>query len=117
MDSDLKQLEYEFLKDLHRTQFLEIIKLQRTKKPEHAGEIQELKNFVTSLELEIRRRDAESVPKTEIVEENVVSNQTAEKDFTSHDIKNMSQTLQSEVPIFSSGHDVHVWLNKLQGLL
>ena len=115
MDSDLKQLDYEFLKDLHRTQFLEIIKLQRTKKPENAVEIQELKNFVISLEVEIKRRDAESVPKMEIVEEHQVSNQTAEKDFTSHDIKNMSQTLQSEVPIFSSGHDVHVWLNKLQG--
>ena len=115
MDSDLKQLDYDFLKDLHRTQFLEIIKLQLEKKPELAGKITDLKAFVTLLEVEIRRRDAESVPKVEIPEENPTQGQKVEKDFTSHDIKNMSQTLQSEVPVFSSGHDVHVWLNKLQG--
>ena len=113
MDSDLTKLDYNFLKDLYMEEFREIIKLQRTKKDE--GEITTLKTFVEAMRVEIARREAEMVPKSEIPNENPVTAEKAEKDFTSHDIKNMSQTLQSEVPIFSSGHDVHVWLNKLQG--
>ena len=114
MDADLTTLDFEFLKDLYRTQFLEIIKLQGKNKPEDANEIISLKAFVEKLKVEITRRESEMTPKTEIVEATPTAGVPSVKDYTSHDIKNMSQTLQTEVPIFSSGLDVHVWLNKLQ---
>ena len=114
MDSDLTKLDYDFLKDLYRTQFLEIIKLQGKNKPEDANEITALKNFVDKLKDEITRRESEMTPKSEILDESPPPGVPSVKDYTSHDIKNMSQTLNSEVPVFSSGLDVHVWLNKLQ---
>ena len=114
MDSDLTKLDYEFLKDLYRSQFSEIIKLQRKNKDENATEITALKTFVESLKVEMTRRESEMTPKTELLDENPTSGVPSMKDYTSHDIKNMSQTLNSEVHVFSSGLDVHVWLNKLQ---
>ena len=114
MDSDLTKLDYEFLKDLYRTQFMEIIKLQGKNKEDDANEIKALKTFVENLKVEITRRESEMTPKTELLDENPTSGVPSMIDYTSHDIKNMSQTLNSEVHVFSSGLDVHVWLNKLQ---
>ena len=114
MDSDLTKLDYEFLKDLYRTQFMEIIKLQGKNKEDDANEIKALKTFVENLKVEITRRESEMTPKTELLDESPTSGVPSMKDYTSHDIKNMSQTLNSEVHVFSSGLDVHVWLNKLQ---
>ena len=113
MDCDLKTLDSKFLEKLYETQFFEIIKLQRDNNVADNDAITALKKFVESIQAELTRR--ESVAKTEIQVQVSTPSTKVEKDFTSHDIKNMSQTLQNEVPIFSSGSDVHVWLNKLQG--
>ena len=110
MDHDLKELEYGFLKDLRKEQFLELVKLQRVESTANKGEITKLKDFVANLEKEVKRRDDENEKKAK---ENLGKTEGSAKDYTSHKIKNMSHTIATEVPVFSSGMDVHTWLNKL----
>ena len=110
MDFDLKELEAGFLKELRKEQFLELIKLQRVESAANKAEIKKLKDFVANLEKEVKRRDDENEKKAK---ENLGKTEGSAKDYTSHKIKNMSHTIATEVPIFSSGMDVHTWLNKL----
>ena len=108
MDFDLKELEAGFLKELRKEQFLELVKLQRVETPNNKDEIKKLKDFVANLEQEVKRRVDENEKKADLGK-----TEGSAKDYTSHKIKNMSHTIATEVPVFSSGMNVHTWLNKL----
>ena len=108
MDFDLKELESGFLKELRKEQFLELVKLQRVETPNNKDEIKKLKDFVANLEQEVKRRVDENEKKADLGK-----TEGSAKDYTSHKIKNMSHTIATEVPVFSSGMNVHTWLNKL----
>ena len=65
MDHDLKELEYGFLKDLRKEQFLEFVKLQRVESATNKTEIKKLNDFVANYENEVKRRDDEDEKKAD----------------------------------------------------
>ena len=108
---DLKSMEFEFLQEFRMKQYLKLVdlNLEGEGKKDQANE---LKAFIVSLDAECKRRETENDKKV-ARKENVPTEGFA-KDFTSHKIKAMSNVIATEVPIFSSGLDVHTWLNKLE---
>ena len=112
MNHDLKEMDFDFLKEVRMVQFTNLITLQLTKDPNDASKITALEQYVKKLDAEIKRRneEGEKVDK----KENVKTESVAKNNFMSHKIKGMSNTIATEVPIFSTSHDVHIWLNKLE---
>ena len=110
MNHDLKEMDFDFLKEVRMVQFTNLITLQLTKDPNDASKITALEQYVKKLDGEIKRRneEGEKVDKKENVKTESVAN------FMSHKIKGMSNTIATEVPVFSTSHDVHIWLNKLE---
>ena len=107
---DLKSMEFEFLQEFRMKQYLRLVdlNLEGEEKKEQADN---LKEFIVTLDAECKRREQEigkKVPKEETGQTKSVAN------FMSHEIKGMSNVIATEVPIFSSGQDVHIWLNKLE---
>ena len=113
MDRDLKKMDFDFLKEVRMAQFMTLINLQLTKKPEDAATIKAVGDYVDNLDAEIKRRNVilseKDAQKIEIKPDGVANN-----NFLALQIKGMSNVITSEVPIFSTSHDVHVWLNKLE---
>ena len=103
-------MDFEFLKEVRMVQFTNLITLQLTKDAQDAEKIQALEDYVEKLDAEIKRRNEE----VEKGQKANIKTEGSAKDFTSHKIKGMGHVISNEVPIFSSGHDVHIWLNKLE---
>ena len=83
------------------------------------GQDGKIEDFVGQLTAEIQEREAkviETKPKDTGSPEysNSGAQHVANRDFTSHKIKNMSTTVSNEIPVFSTGHNVHIWLTKLE---
>ena len=110
MNRDLKKMDFDFLKEIRMVQFTNLVTLQLTKDAKDAAKITALGAYVEKIDVEIKRRDeeGEKAQKAEIKPDGVANN------FLSHQIKAMSHVISNEVPIFSSGQDVHIWLNKLE---
>ena len=108
---DLKGMEFEFLQEFRMKQYLKLVdlNLEGEGKKDQANE---LKAFIVTLDAECKRREND-VGKNVTKKENT-STEGSAKDFTSHKIKGMTHVISNEVPIFSTGHDVHIWLNKLE---
>ena len=109
---DVKNMQFEFLQEFRMKQYLKLVDLNlagEEKKDQANG----LKALIVSLDAECKRRD-EEMGKKVTKNKNVKTEDSATKDFTSHRIKSMSNVIATEVPVFSSGHDVHIWLNKLE---
>ena len=104
-------MDFDFLKEVRMVQFTNLITLQLTKDAKDADKIQALEKYVEKLDAEIKRRNDEDKKVT--TKENVKPEGSA-KDYTSHRIKSMSNVIATEVPVFSSGQDVYIWLNKLE---
>ena len=106
---DLKGMEFEFLQEFRMKQYLKLVdlNLEGEGKKDQANE---LKAFIVTLDAECKRREND-VGKNVTKKENT-STEGSAKDFTSHKIKGMTHVISYEVPIFSTGHDVHIWLNK-----
>jgi len=116
MDFDLAEMDFKFLQDLRMSQYSNLIALQLEKDAEKAGHITDLTNFVKKLDAEIKRRkkDKQFDEKFLDAKNQVQTEGFATNNYTSHQIKSMSNVIATEVPIFSSGLDVHTWLNKLE---
>ena len=117
MDVDLKTLNTDVLKTFCQQNLTALFELQCGATPDLA-KMKKYQDMVKKLSTEIKKREEEAIetkPKDTGSEENSNSGakHVANRDFTSHKIKNMSSTISSEVPVFSSGHDVHIWLTKL----
>ena len=108
MELDLTTLSRDVLKSIFNSQHNKLIDLQIENNTADQGKIRSLTQYVDKLTKEINSRDKE-----EEKEEKPEIKKVATKDYMSHKIKNMSHILSSEIPVFSSGHDVHVWLSKL----
>ena len=109
----MKKMDFDFLKEVRMAQFMTLINLQLTKKPEDAATIKAVGDYVDNLDAEIKRRNVilseKEAQKIEIKPDGVANN-----NFLALQIKGMSNVITSEVPIFSTSHDVHIWLNKLE---
>ena len=69
------------------------------------------------LNAEIKSRETkvkETKPKDTGSLDNSSVQPVAKRDYMNHEIKTMSSTIVSEIPVFSSGHDVHIWLTKIE---
>ena len=110
MNHDLKKMDFDFLKEVRMVQFTNLITMQLVSDPAKADQVKSLENYVEKLDAEIKRRNEEN----EKGQKASVKTEGSAKDFTSHKIKAMSNVIATEVPIFSSGLDVHTWLNKLE---
>ena len=108
---DLKSMEFEFLQEFRMKQYLKLVDLNLEGEGKK-DQAKELKSFIVSLDAECKRRETENGKK--ITKKENVPTEGFAKDFTSHKIKAMSNVIATEVPIFSSGQDVHIWLNKLE---
>ena len=113
MNKNLEEMDFEFLKELRTSQYNILIGLQLINDASKAEQVTKLDKFVDKIDAEIKRRKAEDDKKKVDVAKEVKTESFA-KDYTSHKIKTMSHVIVTEVPVFSSGHDVHVWLNKLE---
>ena len=116
MDFDLKNMDLEFLKETRTIQFSKLVDLQLVDDISKKDLVDKLKTYCLQLDAEIKRRkEVEAEGKKKIADQKEeVKPESFAKDFTSQKIKNMSHLIATEVPIFSSGHDVHTWLNKLE---
>ena len=116
MDFDLAEMDFKFLQELRMSQYSNLIALQLEKDAEKAGQVADLTNFVKKLDAEIKKRKKDKVFDEKFVDakEQVQTEGFATNNYTSHQIKSMSNVIATEVPIFSSGLDVHTWLNKLE---
>ena len=112
MDFDLKEMDLEFIKETRTIQFSKLVDLQLENDDKKKDQINNLKTYVNALNAEVKRRKEEDKKKVAATKE--IKTEGFAKDFTSHRIKTMSHVIVTEVPVFSSGHDVHVWLNKLE---
>ena len=110
MNHDLSKMDFDFLKEVRMVQFTNLITLQLTKDAKDATKIQALEEYVAKLDAEIKRRNEQD----EKGQKANIKPEGSAKDFTSHRIKSMTNVIATEVPVFSSGQDVHIWLNKLE---
>ena len=118
MDTDLTKMDTEFLKDILKSEFSNLILIDRKKEKteDDTYEMGRLRDFCERLkgELDKRTKKTDDVKMDGSEDSNQSETKAIVKDFTSYRIKNMGHTLASEVPIFSSGCDVHNWLTKLE---
>ena len=116
MDFDLAEMDFKFLQELRMNQYSNLIALQLEKDADKAGQVTDLTNFVKKLDVEIKKRQKDKKFDEKFVDakDQVHTEGSATNHYTSHQIKSMSNVIATEVPIFSSGLDVHPWLNKLE---
>ena len=117
MNVDLKTLSTDVLKTFCQQNLTALFELQCEATPD-LGKMKKYQDMVKKLSAEIQEREAkviEAKPKDSGSQENSNSGaqHVANRDFTSHKIKTMSSTISNEIPVFSSGHDVHIWLTKI----
>ena len=112
MDLDLSIFDLEGLKSFRNDMFREHMRLKGQNKTENQDRMKQLADDIKKYQKEINDRVEKEGAKTENPESKpTVKNATP--DLTRDTLKNMSHTLHNQVPIFSSGHDIHAWLNKL----
>ena len=117
MDVDLKKLSVNILETLVHTNFTALFDLQNEATPDQK-KIKNLKDLVAKLTAEIKERESKII-ETKLKDTGGLENSNssaqpvANRDFMSHKIKTMSSTVSTEIPVFSSGHDVHIWLTKI----
>ena len=116
MDFELAEMDSKFLQELRMNQYSNLIALQLEKDAQKAGQVTDLTNFVKKLDAEIKRRKKDKKFDEKFVDakDQVHTEGFATNHYISHQIKSMSNVIATEVPIFSSGLDVHPWLNKLE---
>ena len=117
MDVDLKELSVNILETLLHTNFTALFDLQNEATPDQK-KIKNLKDLVAKLTSEIKERESKmnetkSKDTGGLENSNSGAQPVANRDFMSHKIKTMSSTVSTEIPVFSSGHDVHIWLTKI----
>ena len=115
MDMDLTKVDLDVLKNLLVKKFEDLFNLKLESAPD-ANKVQATEKLCEKLNDEITSRESKANKKPENAQGSVDSKSdllVANRDYTSHKIKNMSMTIASEVPVFSSGHDVHIWLSKI----
>ena len=118
MNVDLKKLTMNILKALCQQNITALFNEQCKAAPD-VTKMGKIEGFVGKLTAEIQEREAEVIetkPKDTGSPEysNSGAQHVANRDFTSHKIKNMSTTVSNEIPVFSTGHNVHIWLTKLE---
>ena len=118
MNVDLKKLTMNTLETLCQQNITAMFHEQCKATPD-VVKMGKIEDFVGKLTAEIQEREAkvnETKPKDTGSPEysNSGAQHVANRDFTSHKIKNMSTTVSNEIPVFSTGHHVHIWLNKLE---
>ena len=116
MNSDLTKMKFKFLEEFRMNQYSNLVTLQLEADPAKAAQVGNLEKFVEKLDAEIERREKDDkfVQKFNNSKDQVQTEGFATNHYTSHQIKSMSNVIATEVPIFSSGLDVHTWLNKLE---
>ena len=114
MEVDLTKISLDVLKNLFMKKFEDLFNLKLETDPD-AAKVEAIEKLMEKLNTEIlsREKDEKSESTGKSGESKPVVQQVATRDFTTHKIKNMSTTVTSEIPVFSSGHDVHIWLTKL----
>ena len=111
MNYDLKKMDFDFLKEVRMVQFTNLVTLQLANNPAQADQVNSLEGYVEKLDAEIKRRREEDEKGQK---PNISTEVSTAKDYTSHKIKSMCNVIATEIPVFSSGHDVHTWLSKLE---
>ena len=118
MNVDLKKLTMNTLETLCQQNITAMFHEQCKATPD-VVKMGKIEDFVGKLTAEIQEREAkviETKPKDTGSPEysNSGAQHVANRDFTSHKIKNMGTTVSNEIPVFSTGHNVHIWLTKLE---
>ena len=116
MNVDLNKLTMNTLETLCQQNITALFNLQSEATPD-LKRMKNLEDFVDKLSAEIKRREAE-VKDTKMPENGSLDNSSAQpvakRDYMNHEIKTMSSTIISEIPVFATGHDVHIWLTKIE---
>ena len=116
MNIDLTEFSLENLNKLCQDKFNELFYEEMKTEP-NATLVTNLKDFVAKVNSELKSRETkvkEIKPKETGSSDDSGAQPVATRDFMSHKIKTMSSTISNEIPVFSSGHDVHIWLTKLE---
>ena len=109
MDEDLTVMDKDEIKNLKKELLLKISDLKSDATPK-VPKIKMLREDVAELNAELKRRMSDVKPV-----EKVDGQTKIEKDIFSAALKRINNNLATEVPIFSSGQDVHGFLKKLDG--
>ena len=116
MDVDLKKLTMNTLETLCQQNITALFNLQNEATPDPKKK-KNFEDFIEKLSAEIKSRETE-VKETKPQDTGSLDNSSAQpvakRDYMNHEIKTMSSTIVSEIPVFSSGHDVHIWLTKIE---
>ena len=116
MNLDLKTLNMNVLETLCQQNITALFNLQCEAVPD-LGKMKKFEEFIEKLSTEIKDRETKVIkeikPKETGSPDNSGDQTVATRDFMSHKIKTMSSTITNEIPVFSSGHDVHIWLTKI----
>ena len=116
MNIDLTEFSLENLNKLCQDKFNELFYEEMKTEP-NATLVKNLKDFVAKVNSELKSRETkvkEIKPKETGSSDDSGAQPVVTRDFMSHKIKTMSSTISNEIPVFSSGHDVHIWLTKLE---
>ena len=116
MDLDLKTVDIDVLKTLCQQNIAALFNLQCEAVPD-LGRMKKFQDFIKKLNAEINERKTKAIeakPQETGSSDDSGSQPVATRDFMSHKIKTMSSTISNEIPVFSSGHDVHIWLTRLE---
>ena len=97
-------MDFDFLKEVRMVQFTNLVTLQLANNPAQADQVSSLEGYVEKLDAEIKRRKEEDEKGQK---PNISTEVSTAKDYTSHKIKSMCNVIATEIPVFSSGHDVH----------
>ena len=116
MNVDLKKLTMNTLETLSQQNITALFNLENEATPDPKKK-KNFEDFIEKLSAEIKSRETE-VKETKPQDTGSLDNSSvqpvAKRDYMNHEIKTMSSTISSEIPVFSSGHDVHIWLTKIE---
>ena len=111
---DLKILDMKGLEEARNYSMRRMMEIQlEAKSAENTAKMEILKKALADAQAEIDLRVEKLKEKGNESLEVKPTFVAGKPDLTRDKIKNISHTLHNQVPIFSSGQDVHVWLNKL----
>ena len=100
-------LDLECLKSTRSDYIKRVTDLRLENDEKNKPTIKQLTEDITEIQKEINSR-VEKEKKLETKQDNKNAS-----NYMSIELKNMSFTILNEVPVFSSGLDVHIWINKL----
>ena len=104
---DLTILDLECLKTTRSDYIRRVTDLRLEKDKDNKSTIKQLTDDINEIQKEINKR-VETENKHGVKQDNPKASS-----YMSIELKNMSYTILNEVPVFSSGLDVHIWINKL----